>query len=182
MDNLTFITGNKHKAEQVAKYLSSPIKHQSLHLDELQSLNLEEIIEHKANGAYAKIKSPVLVEDISMTIHTLGKLPGPFIKFFMEELGPQGICDLVKRLPNNKATVEAVVGFFDGKKLVTFKSKVQGRIAEKVSGERGFGFDVYFIPDGFDQTRAEMDEKNYNKTNHRKKVWKKVERYLKQNG
>ena len=80
--NVTFITGNRIKAEHLARHLDYPINHQSIDLDEIQSLDPNEIVTHKVRQAYSLIKRPVLVEDVSLIFNALGKLPGPFIKWF----------------------------------------------------------------------------------------------------
>ena len=64
--NITFITGNQDKADYLAKYLGLPVKHIKLDLDEIQSLDLSSIVEHKVRQAYDKIKTPVIVEDVSL--------------------------------------------------------------------------------------------------------------------
>ena len=87
MIDVTFITGNQAKADFLAKHLGYPIKHKKLDLDEIQSLNLKEIAEHKARQAYGEIKSPVLIEDAGLFIKALGGLPGPFIKWFEIAIG-----------------------------------------------------------------------------------------------
>jgi hypothetical protein len=55
MQSIVFITGNQKKADYLAKYLGFPIEHIKVDLDELQSLDLREIVEHKVKQAYAKI-------------------------------------------------------------------------------------------------------------------------------
>lgn len=64
MQTITFITGNQKKADYLAQYLGFPIEHVKVDLDEIQSLNLREIVEHKVKQAYEKIKKPVIVEDV----------------------------------------------------------------------------------------------------------------------
>src|SRR3989338_11344497 len=86
MKNITFITGNQNKADYLARYLGFPAYHKKLDLDELQSLDLKEIVEHKVRQAYEKIKSHVIVEDVSLEFEALGGLPGPFIRFFVEKM------------------------------------------------------------------------------------------------
>lgn len=95
MQSITFITGNQKKADYLARYLGFPIEHIKLDLDEIQSLDLDEIVEHKVKQAYEKIKKPVLVEDASLEFMALGRLPGPFIKFFIEEMGLDKLCTLL---------------------------------------------------------------------------------------
>ena len=92
---IVLITGNAGKAEEVSRYLKIPIEHQSLDLNEIQSLDLEEIVKDKASRAFKEIGKPVLVEDVSFTFHSLGKLPGPLIKWFQKELENEGLCRLI---------------------------------------------------------------------------------------
>ncbi len=80
MQSVTFITGNQSKADYLAKYLGHPVEHVKLDLDEIQSLDLKVIVEHKVRQAYMKIKTPVLVEDVGLYCEALGGLPGPFMR------------------------------------------------------------------------------------------------------
>lgn len=89
--NLTFITSNPMKVEQLGWHLKFPVTHESLELPEIQSLNLDEVVTYKARAAFDHIQAPVLVEDFSLVIPALGKLPGPLIKYFLEEIGADGI-------------------------------------------------------------------------------------------
>ena len=52
MNKITFITGNQSKADYFAKYLGISVDHRKVELDEIQSLNLREIVEHKVKQAY----------------------------------------------------------------------------------------------------------------------------------
>ncbi|HPA30513.1 MAG TPA: non-canonical purine NTP pyrophosphatase, partial [Bacteroidia bacterium] len=58
------------------KLLGLKIKNQKLNLEEIQSLNVSEIVEHKVKQAYNLIGSPVLVEDVSLEFEELNGLPG----------------------------------------------------------------------------------------------------------
>src|SRR5688572_11256576 len=95
ISSLTFITGNPAKAEQLRRHLEYPVEHQKLDLHEIQSLDLREIVEHKAKDAFRQVGKPVLVEDTSLIFHALGRLPGPLIRWFLEELGNPGLCKLL---------------------------------------------------------------------------------------
>lgn len=92
---VTFITGNAKKAEYLEKYLGFPVAHEKIDLDEIQSLDLYNIVEHKVREAYKKIGKPVLVEDASLEFVELGRLPGTFIRFFLEEMSEEKICQLL---------------------------------------------------------------------------------------
>jgi len=163
MTKITFITGNQKKADFLAKYLNHPVDHVKLELDELQSLDLREITEHKARQAYEKVQSPVLVEDISFTIAALGKMPGPFIKWFIQEVGYDGLCRLADPDPERKAETAVCYAYFDGQRINFFEGKLAGTMPEHPRGDDGFGFNGVFIPDGQNKTNAEMNRKETEK-------------------
>lgn len=91
MQKLTFITGNAGKAKYLSDYFHFPVDHRKLDLHEIQSLDLKEVVEDKARRAYEIVKSPVLVEDVSLTFSALNSLPGPLIKWFKESHSSDGM-------------------------------------------------------------------------------------------
>ncbi len=179
LNSITFITGNAAKAEQLRRHLDYPVFYRKLDLDEIQSLDLKKIVEHKAKEAYKKIGSPVLVEDVSLAFHAFGKLPGPLIKWFLGELGNDGLCKMLDGHKNRNATAEVCFGLYDGKKLKIFEGKMEGTIAKKPRGKTDFGWDPIFIPKGSRKTNAEMSVEEQKKFSMRKIALKKLEVFLK---
>jgi non-canonical purine NTP pyrophosphatase (RdgB/HAM1 family) len=177
MKKITFITGNQSKADYLANYLGLPIDHVKIDLDEIQSLDLKEIVTHKVRQAYQKVKKPVIVEDVSLEFKALGGLPGPFIRFFVENMSPQNICSLLDG-KNRKATARCVVGYYDGKRLELFEGKLNGEIAKVPAGKNGFGWDRIFIPDGYKITRASLNEDDDRKTYLKLKPLDKLKKFL----
>ncbi len=178
MQKVTFITGNIKKAEYLEKFLGYPVSHLSLDLDEIQSLDLKKIVEHKVKQAYEAIKSPVIVEDVSLEFVALGKLPGPFIRFFIEEVPLETICSLLDD-KSRQATARCVFGFFDGIRLKLFESSLDGEIALTPAGESGYGWDKIFIPQGYSVTRAQLSEEDDRKTYLRIKPFVALKEFLK---
>jgi non-canonical purine NTP pyrophosphatase (RdgB/HAM1 family) len=178
MPAITFITGNMNKVAQVAKFLNIPLAHHKLDLDELQSLDLHRIVEHKAKQAYELLQKPVLVEDVSLRFTAMGRLPGPFIKWFIEEIGTTGLAKLAAGLPSQEAHCQVCYGLYDGREMHFFDGEMHGRIAPAPRGNGGFGFDAIFINDGYDMTRAEMNEGDYRKTSHRAAGLIKLQAFL----
>lgn len=181
MVSLTFITGNAAKAEQLGRHLDHPVAHKKLDLPEIQSLDLREIIEHKAKEAYKQIGGVVLVEDTSLTFKALGRLPGPLIKWFLTELDNAGLCKLLDGYTDREALAECVFGLYDGDKLHMFDGSALGSIAAAPRGERGFGWDPVFIPQGHTKTWGEMDIEEQKETSMRRIALLKLGAYLKQN-
>lgn len=179
MKNLTFITGNPSKAEQLGRHLDHPVAHKKLDLPEIQSLDLHEIIEHKTKEAYKQVGGLVLVEDTSLTFKALGKLPGPLIKWFLTELDNEGLCKILNSYEDRSALAEVCLGLYDGKELKIFEGQAEGTIAGVPRGERGFGWDPVFIPKGYQKTWGEMDPEEQKETSMRRIALKKLEEYLK---
>jgi non-canonical purine NTP pyrophosphatase (RdgB/HAM1 family) len=167
MTNVTFMTGNQHKADYLQRLLGVEIAHKKVDLDELQSTDLHEIIEHKVRQAHAIIGAPVLVEDVSLEFKALGNLPGPFIKFFVESRdGLEHLCRMLDGLDERRASAKCTFGYFDGRNVVFFDGELAGEIAMHPRGENGFGWDKIFCPEGYGgRTRAELsveeDETTY---------------------
>lgn len=179
MGKLTFITGNAAKAEQLGRHLDFYVDHKKIDLTEIQSLDLHEIVEHKAKEAFKHIGSPVLIEDTSLTFHALGKLPGPLIKWFLTELNNEGLSKLLNGYSDRSATAEVLFGYYDGEELKTFNGSARGSIALEPRGERGFGWDPIFIPEGYQKTWGEMDIEEQKNTSMRRIALKKLEEELK---
>ncbi len=163
MADITFVTGNQAKADHLAKYLGFPVKHRKIDLDEIQSLDLKTVVEHKVRQAYDIIGGPVLVEDVSLEFEALGRLPGTFIRFYVDEVPFETICRTLDGLSRN-ATARCIFGYYDGTTLEFFEGSLQGIIADNPRGEHGYGWDKLFIPQGYTQTRAEMNQADDKKT------------------
>lgn len=155
MLDVTFITGNQNKADFLAAHLGVPLAHQKLELDELRTFSLHEIAEHKARQAYEIVKRPVLVEDMALTFHALGRLPGTYIKWFVQELSLQQLCDLAPA-HDRHATAAICYCLFDGVSIIFFDGEVAGTVAQSPRGNGGFGYDPIFIPNGQPLSNAEM--------------------------
>lgn len=159
-----FITGNQHKADYLSRQLGVEIPHEKVELDELQSTDLHVIVEHKLRQAYAAIGEPVLVEDVSLSFTALGDLPGPYIKWFVEQSGPEACCRMLDGFSDRSAVIRCTFGYFDGERIEYFDSELPGMIAQHPRGENGFGFDTFFVNEGYTITRAEMTQEENERT------------------
>jgi non-canonical purine NTP pyrophosphatase (RdgB/HAM1 family) len=177
MPQITFITSNQSKADYLSKYLGFNVGHQKVELDEIQSLDLKAVVEHKVKQAYEIVNGPVIVEDVSLEFEALGRLPGTFIKFYVDEVPFETICRTLDGL-SRKAKARCVFGYYDGKDLEFFEGGLDGTIAENPSGDNGYGWDKIFIPNGYNVTRASLDEKNDELTYTKIKPFGKLKAYL----
>jgi len=153
-----FITGNQGKADYLSRQLGVTLEHQKVELEEIQSVDLHAIVEHKLRQAYEICKRPVLVEDVSLVYGALGDLPGPYIKWFVDYAGAEACCRMLDGFSDRSATVRCTFGYFDGVTTTYFDSEATGAIAQHPAGDSGFGFDTFFVNQGYTVTRAEMSQ------------------------
>jgi len=181
MTDITFITGNQDKADYLERYLGFPIKHKKVQQDEIQSLDIREVVEHKARQAYAQIGSPVLVEDVSLEFKAFGRLPGTFIKFYVDEVPFETICRSLDKL-SREALAKCVFAYFDGNLLEFIEGHLDGSIAQHPAGGNGYGWDKIFIPTGYSVTRAELTDDEYQKSYLQIKRFDKLKAFLESHG
>ena len=68
-------------------------------------------------------------------------------------------------------TVMALI--IDGKEYL-FDGKIEGKIISEKRGNNGFGYDPIFVPNGYNETFAQLDSATKNKISHRAKALKKL--------
>lgn len=179
---ITFVTGNQFKAKETAEILNIDLEVSKIDLDEIQELDLEKVAFHKLNQAYEILKKPVLIDDVSFEIHAWSKFPGPLVKWMLQAGGgPSLILKLLEGEKDRRATARLAIGFHDGKKPHIFFGEAIGTVAHEIRGDNGFGWDRIFIPEGYDQTFAEMPSELKNSISHRGNALKKLHDFLKNN-
>lgn len=178
MREITFITSHPKKAEEISWHLGYPVTHHKLDLPEIQSLDPHEVVSAKAKEAYRQLQRPVLVEDFSLRFEALGKLPGPLIKWFLQELKIEGICELLDNYETRVAYAQTCFGYHDEDGLHFFDGIMKGTITLEVRGDNGYGTDGIFIPDGQNKTWGEMSKDEQIKYSLRHIGLKKLEAFL----
>lgn len=175
---LTFITSHPKKAAELAWHLKRPVNHHKLDLLEIQSVDPHEVATFKAQEAYRQLKRPVLVEDFSIRFTALGGLPGPLFKWFLQELQPEGLCELLNHYNTRQAFVQDCFAYCDGGEVMIFDGIREGSIALEPRGEYGYGTDSIFIPKGWDKTWGEMSKEEKMASSVRNIGVKKLEEFL----
>lgn len=151
---MILVTGNKNKVKEFEFILGTHIKNIDLQIEEIQSIDVEEVAKNKAKDAYNILKEPVIVEDTGLYFEELNGLPGALIKFFVKNISLEKICSLVGE--NRKAKAITCIAFFNGKEMRVAEAEVKGTITKEPRGENGFGWDPIFLPDGSDKTFGEL--------------------------
>ena len=60
---------------------------------------------------------------------------------------------------NDRVIAKTVIGYIDGKRCHVFEGEIAGTISSEPRGPRGFQWDCVFIPDGYQETFAELGDK-----------------------
>jgi non-canonical purine NTP pyrophosphatase (RdgB/HAM1 family) len=157
MIHYTFVTQSKNKLAEAERILGANIESYSLELPEMQSIKVEDVVGFKAKYAYEALGGrPVMIEDTGLYFDAWNGLPGALVKWFVEQVGPGGICQMLQNFANRGAVAKTIVATFDGQ-LQIFAGEIRGTIATAPAGERGFGWDSLFIPQGATKTFGEME-------------------------
>ncbi|KAL7275340.1 nucleoside triphosphate pyrophosphohydrolase ham1 [Rhizina undulata] len=179
MSTITFVTGNANKLAEVQAILGATgvsLESRSLDLPELQG-SISEISLNKARQAAEIIKGPVIVEDTCLCFNALKGLPGPYVKWFLGSLGPQGLTNILAAYDDKSAQAVCTFAYCDGpgKEPILFEGRTDGTIVAP-RGPANFGWDPIFEYEG--QTYAEMDKAEKNKISHRYKALQKLLEWL----
>ena len=111
--DIAVVTGNPNKVKDIGHLLGLELSRSDLELTEIQSTDVAEVVKHKAIEAYAKLKRPVLVDDAGLTFEQWGKLPGAFIKYFMDEVGSDGILAMLQGAETRNCYMECAMAYCD---------------------------------------------------------------------
>lgn len=161
---IRFISGNKHKIEEVTKILTPTgveIVPVSRKIVELQTEDVERLVRDKLTKAFNLIGRPLFVEHTGLYLEGLNGLPAGLTQIFWDKLEADRFAALVEGVGNPVVVAKTVLGYCDGEKVHLFEGAVTGRVPKIPAGSRDFQWDCVFVPDGYTQTFAEMgDEKN----------------------
>ena len=180
---ITFVTGNAKKLEEFVSILDPSFPYRvvshELDLPEYQGTP-EEVCREKCQKAARHIRGPVLIEDTCLCFTALGGLPGPYIKWFLEALGPDGLPRLVSDWEDKSAYALCMFGYCeggDGDEVEVFEGRTDGTVV-RPRGSREFGWDPVFQPTGFKQTYGEMEKEVKNTISHRGRALRKVKDFF----
>lgn len=177
---LYFVTSNLNKLKEFRKILRIPIEHAELDLDEIQTTNMQTLLKHQMRQAFKEIQKPLLVEDTALFFNAWNRLPGPFIKWFLNELGVDDLYKALSVFEDFSAESVCGLGFTNGVKEYLFVGALKGTIVAPRGGH-GFGWDSIFRPEGFEVTFAEMLPAQKNSISMRRKALEQFREFWKDN-
>ena len=124
----------------------------------------------------------VVIEDTSLCFSALNGLPGPYIKWFVDDLGNDGLYKLLAGHEDHSAYCQCALAFSagPGTEPLVFVGRTDGEIVAPI-GEGGFGWDAIFLPEDSDVHFAEMSMEEKNKISHRARAFKQFVAHCKEN-
>ncbi len=171
---LRFITGNPGKVAELAPALAPHgwrVEQHDAGYPEIQADSLQEVARAGAEHLLAQgVEPPFVLEDAGLFIAALRGFPGVYSRHALDTLGVGGILQLMLPVEEELRTAafEACLTYVDeAGRITAFTGRCSGRIANRQAGSQGFGFDPIFIPDGHDQTFAEMGTAAKGEISHR---------------
>ena len=121
----------------------------------------------RATGLWA------LADDSGLEVSALGNAPGVYSARYAGEPcnHANNNAKLLRELegkPDRSARFRCVAALSDpAGRAETVSGSCPGRIIGKLRGAQGFGYDPLFVPDGYEQTFAEMGNAQKNQLSHR---------------
>ena len=118
-------------------------------------------------------------DDTGLQVEALNGEPGVYSARYAGEPADseRNINKLLANLEgieNRKASFVTCIALVKDNKEYVFYGEIVGKIIEERRGTAGFGYDSVFVPEGYDETFAQMGENEKNKISHRAKAVKKL--------
>jgi XTP/dITP diphosphohydrolase len=187
---LIFATGNNNKVIELNALLSELpyeiIKMADLGFDEdipETGKTLEENAILKAEYLQKRIGGNIIAEDTGLEVTALGGAPGIYTaRFAGPEKDPiqnmQLLLEKLKNRDDRTARFHAVICLIMNGEKYIFHGYSVGKIHSKMSGQKGFGYDPVFIPEGMEKTFAEMSLEDKSKISHRVRAFHAMHKFL----
>jgi XTP/dITP diphosphohydrolase len=183
---LVVATRNRHKTREIQHILGPEFKvcdlgaHPEVSEIRESGTSFEENAKLKAVAASKQLPALVIADDSGLEVDALGGAPGIYSARYAgaNATDRDKVDKLLRELARarakedrRRARFRCVVALARyGNLLGTFEGIVEGRIANEVRGDSGFGYDPIFIPEGFAQTFGELSSEVKNGISHRAKA------------
>ena len=190
MIEIVFATNNPNKLKEVQSLLPKEIKLISLKdigcledIPETQN-TIEGNAIQKANYIKTNYKKDCFADDTGLEVMALNGAPGVYSARYAgpEKKASKNIKKLLDNLENEtnrKAQFKTVIALNYNNQTFTFEGVCKGNITTQKIGSGGFGYDPVFMPNGKQQTFAELSLEEKNTIGHRGLAIAKLISFLK---
>ncbi|MCA5004575.1 non-canonical purine NTP diphosphatase [Sphingobacterium bovistauri] len=189
MLELVFATNNAHKLEEVQAMVGDKFVLKSLNDIDCQDdipetgVTFEENAQQKTDYLVNKYGLYCFGDDSGLEIDALNGEPGVYSARYSGSRDMEKNIDLVlEKLGDNSnrtARFKTVISLYLNEQQHFFEGTIEGQIIKERKGEKGFGYDPIFIPNGYDKTFAEMTSEEKNTISHRAIAVSKLAEFLK---
>lgn len=189
MHKIVFATNNQHKLQEVRSILAGKVEIISLAetgcLDDIPETadTLEGNAAQKARYVFEKFQIDCFADDTGLEIEALNGKPGVFSARYAGEPSNSlnnmnKILKEMEGIANRSAQFRTVIALVENGEYHYFEGVINGNLTTVAKGSAGFGYDPIFIPDGFDNTFAELSSNDKNAISHRAKAINKLSEYF----
>jgi XTP/dITP diphosphohydrolase len=187
---LVFATNNQHKLSEISAIIGKDYK-----IFNLKDIScFEEIPEtrdtlagnalEKAEFVYNKYHFNCFADDTGLEIDSLAGRPGVYsARYAGEPVNfENNMNKVLKEMENienrNARFITVIALIIDGEKYF-FEGVVDGKILREKRGNKGFGYDPIFMPEGYDRSFAQLTAEEKNAISHRGVATAKLIGFLK---
>lgn len=190
MKKIVFATNNKHKLDEIRKILSDRFEIVSLRdigcvVDIPETGDtLEDNALMKAQYVKKQFGYDCFADDTGLEVDALNGAPGVHSARYAEGTDHDSNANmdkLLRKLGNNnnrKARFRTVIALLFNGETHLFDGIVNGYIIYERHGTEGFGYDPIFVPEGYEQSFAELGMKIKNQISHRARAVNKLAAFL----
>ncbi len=189
---MVFATNNQHKLDEIRK-----ITEGKLHILSLTDLNCIEEIEEtgttleenaliKARFVKEKYGYDCFADDTGLEVEALDGAPGVYSARYAGEGctfadNMDKLLNALQGVENRAAQFRTVIALLINGEELLFDGAINGKIIKEKRGTTGFGYDPIFMPEGYDQTFAELGNDIKNSISHRALAMEKLVNFLLKN-
>lgn len=190
MTEIVFATNNTHKLFE--------IREEAVSMYKILSLNdigfsgeipedydtLEANARQKAEYIFDRYGIDCFADDTGLEIEALNGMPGVYSARYAglpsdSVKNMQKVMTDMEGIEDRRARFRCVIHLIMKGQHFNFEGIVNGTILKSKTGTSGFGYDPIFLPDGYNQSFAEMDIELKNKISHRGIAVRKLISFLK---
>ncbi len=195
---LVFATNNQNKLKEIREILGSEfeivgLKDIGCNVDIPETgSTLEANAHQKASYVYEHYHLDCFADDTGLEVEALGGAPGVHSARYADNTDHDSEANMAKLLrelkgkENRKARFRTVIALIQKEgdnpicsREYEFEGEVNGIIDTEKHGKEGFGYDPLFIPEGYNESFAELGENIKNKISHRAKAVAQLDIHLK---
>lgn len=189
-ETIFIASGNPHKIEELRQVLQpmgielkSTLDFPDAEEVEEDQPDLEGNAMKKARLWHQKTGLPSLADDTGLEVDALNGAPGVYSARYAGENATyeNNVSKLLSELEgkeNRSASFRTIVAFVTNDEEHLFEGICKGKITTDKRGEKGFGYDPVFKPEGYQQTFAELPSEEKNKISHRGRAVQKFLEFI----